>query len=126
MLRKSFLVGVICLIILLGIFIGYKVLFSTKLLFTITNTSCNCVPNTVYFYSNNTYVTRGSNNIVVEEGIYSYDVSFFINNLKENYEYDNENGMNYLVVLKDGSEFFVSHYDDNLNAFLSSLDITWY
>lgn len=117
---------VIFLLVLLIIFAMYKVYFSSRYLFIIEDTSCNCIPNTVYFYSNNTYVTKGINNNIIEKGAYSYDMDLLMDSIVSNSLYDNDTGMNYHIEFFNGDEYFISHENEILNNFLSDLEITWY
>ena len=114
MKKKLLIVCCVCLFVIVIVFCLYNVLFSKKLLFTIQDTSCNCIPNIVYFYSNNTYITKGVNDKFIEEGTYSYDIDLLIEDIKLNSLYDEE------------ENYYVSHDAEYLKGFLSSLEITWY
>ena len=86
--------------------------------------SCNCIPNSVYFYEDGTYITRGINYSVVEKGTYQSDLNLFMSNLKEGMA-DNEHWINYKVYLKDGKEYTINQTNDAVKEFLKDTKIKW-
>jgi len=100
---------------------------NSEYLFIISDSSCNCIPNFVYFYSDKTYVVKGINNKVISEGEYELDPKILINELTENgTDSDDERGMNYYIKLYNGDEYWISHNNKVIKEFLRGLDIKWY
>ncbi len=86
--------------------------------------SCNCMPNSVYFYEDGTYIIRGINYEIVDRGNYETDVNTFVNSLTDKMS-DDEHWLNYKVYLKDGKEYYVMHSNEHVKAFLKDLQIKW-
>lgn len=86
--------------------------------------SCDCIPNSVYFYEDGSYITRGINYSIVEKGTYNSDLNTFIKSLKKNMT-DNENWINYKVYLKNGQEYTIGKNEDTIKTFLLDTQIKW-
>lgn len=86
--------------------------------------SCNCIPNSVYFYEDGSFITRGMNYSIIEKGTYQGDLNLFISSLKDGLS-DNEHWINYKVYLKDGKEYTISQTNDNVKMFLNNTKIKW-
>lgn len=100
---------------------------NSEYLFIISDSSCDCIPNFVYFYLDKTYVVKGTNDKVISEGEYELDPKVLINELKENEDdSDDERGMNYYIELYNGDKYWIRHDNKVIKEFLKDLDIDWY
>lgn len=95
--------------------------------FIVTDISCDCIPNLVYF-NFDSYVVREAiitgENDVISRGKYDYGINKILNNL-DNFE-GNEDYMNYKITLYNDDEYIVSHYDLRMIGLLKGLDIKWH
>lgn len=97
-------------------------------LFKISDVSCNCIPNTAYFYPNKIYVIKGSDDkTIIETGEYKSDPQLLINELTKNRDDSDDDSLrNYYIELYNGDRYWVRHNNRVIRKFLRGLDITWY